>query len=107
MPFLRKSLAIYFVTEHQMLLDTFLYPTPQRNIDKFMTKQQKATNQEVLMVRKEKRGKQVRITDKTYNELAKLGDLTEDWEDVIARILKHYLSCPNVRQEDKEHKKAK
>ena len=30
------------------------------------------------------------ITEKTYNELAKLGKVTDDFEDMIARILKHY-----------------
>jgi predicted CopG family antitoxin len=42
------------------------------------------------MAKKERGAKRVRITDKTYNELAKLGDVTDDFEDVIARLLKYY-----------------
>jgi DNA gyrase/topoisomerase IV subunit A len=40
--------------------------------------------------KKERRARQVRITERTYNELAKLGNVTDDFEDVIARLLKHY-----------------
>ncbi len=66
-------------------------------IDKFMTNSKEATKQQVL-VRKEKRARQVRITEETYNELAKLGDVTDDFEDVIARLLKFYKE---------EHRKQK
>jgi hypothetical protein len=38
----------------------------------------------------ERRAKQIRITEKTYNELAKLRDVTNDFEDVVARLLKYY-----------------
>jgi hypothetical protein len=62
-----------------------------------MTNSKEATKQQVL-VRKEKRARQVRITEKTYNELAKLGDVTDDFEDVIARLLKFYKE---------EHRKQK
>jgi hypothetical protein len=30
------------------------------------------------------------VTEKSYNELAKMGNVTDDFEDVIARILKFY-----------------
>lgn len=42
------------------------------------------------MAKKERRARQIRITEKTYNELAKLGDVTDDFEDVVARVLKFY-----------------
>jgi predicted CopG family antitoxin len=42
------------------------------------------------MAKKERRAKQVRITDEAYNEPAKLGDVTDDFEDIIARLLKYY-----------------
>jgi hypothetical protein len=42
------------------------------------------------VTRREKRSKQIRITDRTYKELAKLGNVTDDFEDVITRLLKHY-----------------
>jgi predicted CopG family antitoxin len=40
--------------------------------------------------KREKRTKQIRITERTYDELAKLGNVKDDWEDVISRLLKHY-----------------
>ena len=49
-----------------------------------------ATELQTAMAKKERRARQVRITEKTYNELAKLGDVTDDFEDVIAMILKFY-----------------
>jgi hypothetical protein len=59
------------------------------NGQKFMstTLQAVQKNEEVM---REKRTKQIRITEKTYKELAKLGDVTDDFEDVIGRLLKHY-----------------
>jgi predicted CopG family antitoxin len=48
------------------------------------------TVKETVVAKKERRARQIRITEKTYNELAKLGDVTDDFEDVIARLLKHY-----------------
>jgi predicted CopG family antitoxin len=42
------------------------------------------------VAKKERRARQTRITEKTYNELAKLGNVTDDFEDVVARLLKHY-----------------
>jgi predicted CopG family antitoxin len=42
------------------------------------------------VVKRERRARQIRITEKTYNELAKLGDVTDDFEDVVARLLKYY-----------------
>jgi transcriptional/translational regulatory protein YebC/TACO1 len=39
---------------------------------------------------KPKRNRQIRLTDETYLKLSKLGDLTEDYEDVVARILKFW-----------------
>jgi predicted CopG family antitoxin len=53
-----------------------------------MTKGNQASK--LVMVKKVRRSKQIRITDKTYEELAKLGDVTDDFEDVVARILKFY-----------------
>lgn len=41
-------------------------------------------------VMRQKRTKQIRITEKTYKKLAKLGHVTDDFEDVIGRLLKHY-----------------
>jgi hypothetical protein len=40
--------------------------------------------------KKPKREKLIRVTDETYLKLSKLGDLTEDYEDVVARILKFW-----------------
>jgi hypothetical protein len=39
---------------------------------------------------KEPRRKQIRITEDLYQELARLGDLTNDWQDVIAFLWKFY-----------------
>ncbi len=52
---------------------------------------QAVTDKAAVMERKkEKRVRQIRITEKTYQELIRLGSMTDDFEDVIARILKHY-----------------
>lgn len=42
------------------------------------------------LVKKEKRTKQIRITERTYDELIKLGNMADDFEDVIARLLKEH-----------------
>jgi hypothetical protein len=43
------------------------------------------------MAKEERRAKHVRIIYKSYNEPAKLGDVTDDdFEDVIARLPKYY-----------------
>lgn len=42
------------------------------------------------ILKKEPRKKLIRVTEKTYMKLAKMGDLTEDFEDVVARLLKYY-----------------
>jgi hypothetical protein len=46
--------------------------------------------------KREKRTKQIRITERTYDELAKLGNVKDDWEDVISRLLKHYNDTTTV-----------
>ena len=42
----------------------------------------------ILERKKPRRTKQIRITEETYQELIKLGSMTEDFEDVISRLLK-------------------
>ena len=43
----------------------------------------------VLLERKKpKRTRQIRVTEETYQELIKLGSMTDDFEDVISRLLK-------------------
>ena len=48
-------------------------------------------------IKKEKRDKVVRIRTWTYEELAKLGTLTDDFDDVISRLLKHYKEHPEKK----------
>jgi hypothetical protein len=51
----------------------------------------KAVDKTATMERKkEKRVRQIRITEKTYQELIKLGSMTDDFEDVIDRLLKEH-----------------
>jgi hypothetical protein len=40
--------------------------------------------------KKPKREKLIRVTDETYLKLSKLGDLTEDYEDVVAKLLRFW-----------------
>ena len=40
--------------------------------------------------KKTKREKLIRVTDETYTKIAKMGDLTEDFEDVVARLVKFW-----------------
>ena len=40
--------------------------------------------------KKTKREKLIRLTDETYNKLARMGNLTEDFEDVVARVVKFW-----------------
>jgi hypothetical protein len=40
--------------------------------------------------KKPKREKLVRVTNENYFKLAKLGDLTEDYNDVITKLLKFW-----------------
>jgi hypothetical protein len=40
--------------------------------------------------KKPKREKLIRITDATYGELMELGKMGDDFEDVIARLLKEH-----------------
>jgi hypothetical protein len=51
---------------------------------------QAVKNKGMDATKKERRTKQIRITEKTYRELAKLGDVTDDFEDVVARLLKEH-----------------
>ena len=49
-----------------------------------------ALEETVRPIKKDKRDKVVRIRTWTYEELAKLGTLTDDFDDVISRLLEHY-----------------
>jgi hypothetical protein len=40
--------------------------------------------------KKEKRTRQIRVTERTYHELMKLGSMGDDFEDVVSRLLKYY-----------------
>jgi inorganic pyrophosphatase len=39
---------------------------------------------------KEKRDKVIRIRKYNYDRLAKLGDVSQDWDDVLTVVLDHY-----------------
>ena len=49
--------------------------------------------------------KQVKISNETHELLGKLGEFGETYGDIIARITKHYASCPEARKEEKEKEK--
>jgi hypothetical protein len=46
--------------------------------------------------------KQVRIDKKTHLLLTKLGEFGESYGDVVARIAKHYASCPDAKKEQRK-----
>lgn len=47
--------------------------------------------------------KQVRIGEKTHRLLTELGEFGETYGDVVARIAKHYASCPEAKKEQRKH----
>ncbi|MGH9989725.1 MAG: hypothetical protein ACREAS_04730, partial [Nitrososphaera sp.] len=46
--------------------------------------------------------KQVRIDDETHRLLTELGEFGETYGDIVARVTKHYASCPEVEKERKQ-----
>jgi hypothetical protein len=46
--------------------------------------------------------KQVRIDEKTHRLLTDLGEFGESYGDVVARIAKHYASCPDAKKEQRK-----
>ncbi len=50
--------------------------------------------------RKEKREKVIRVRTWTYEELAKLGTLTDDFDDVVTKLLEHYKETAAKKSHD-------
>lgn len=48
--------------------------------------------------------KQVRIDDETHRLLTELGEFGETYGDIVARVTKHYASCPEVERQKKQRK---
>ena len=46
--------------------------------------------------------KQVRIDEKIHRLLTELGEFGESYGDVVARIAKHYASCPEAKKEQRK-----
>ena len=52
-------------------------------------------------LKNKKRTRQIRVTDETYAVLASMGDMTNDFEDVIAFLLKFYRERQRHLQQEK------
>jgi hypothetical protein len=42
--------------------------------------------------------KQIRVSDETWRLLTELGEFGETYGDIVARVTKHYMSCPEVKR---------
>jgi hypothetical protein len=42
--------------------------------------------------------KQIRVSDETWRQLTDLGEFGETYSDIVARVTKHYISCPEVKR---------
>jgi hypothetical protein len=42
--------------------------------------------------------KQIRVSDETWRLLTDLGEFGETYGDIVARVTKHYVSCPELKR---------